>query len=179
MKNSSPKLIINKNKNEIEVIILAQIAKNKIILLLIWLLLWTSCGMIIFSQFFVSHTKEIKLFMFIWFVFWIYFEFKIVYAYMWRKAGKEIIKINNKGIIIKREINGNGKEKFYAKETIKELKIVDFSSKNIALHLNTSFWAVGGETLKFESLEKPIAFAMQLSEDEAKEVYKQIKFGIR
>jgi len=179
MQSTNQKLTINKNQNDTEIVISAHINKKKYTLLWVWLLLWTLCGMIVFSQFFVNHSKETKLFMFVWFIFWLYFEYKIGYAYMWRKAGKEIIKLNREGISIKRDINGSGKEKFYSKDTIKDFKIVDFSSKNIALHMNTSFWAVGGETLKFESLGKAIAFGMQLSETEAKEVYKQIKFVLR
>lgn len=179
MKNYNAKLTINKTQNDTEIVVSAQIVKNKFTLLLVWLVLWSLCGMIVFSQFFVTHSKEIKLFMFIWFIFWIYFEYKVAYAYMWRKYGKEIIKLNKQGISIKKDINGNGKEKFFAKDAVKDLKMVDFSGKNIVLHMNTSFWVVGGETLRFDFNGKIISFGMQLTEAEATEVYKQVKFGLR
>lgn len=179
MEANTNKLSFNKTQTALEINISASISKKKYTLLWVWLLLWTLCGMIVFSQFFVNHGQQTKIFMFVWFIFWIYFEYKIVFAYMWRKGGKEIIKLNRDGISIKRDINGNGKEKFYTKESIDNFKIVDFGSKNIALHMNTSFWAIGGETLKFESNGKQVAFGMQLTELEAKEVYKQIKFILR
>jgi hypothetical protein len=179
MESIGERISIEKSTGAITIYISAAIQRNKKLMLMIWLVLWTLCGIIVMSQFFTPVSKEVKLFMGIWFIFWIYFEYKIGYAYLWRKAGREIIKIGKEHVTLKKDINGSGKEHSYLKENMRDVRLVEMSSKNFARQMNSSFWVVGGETILFDYLGKTISFGMQLSEMEAQQVLRQLKIALK
>ncbi len=161
------------------IMVTSTITKAKMNLLFIWLMLWTLCGIIVFSQFFAAHSREMKLMMLVWFAFWSYFEYKIGYAYLWRKTGKEIIRIIDGKLFLKRDIGGSGKEDSYLTGNITKLKTIDFNSKQFTQTMNNSFWVIGGETVFFEYMGKTIGCGLQLSEPEAIVLFKKLKQGIK
>ena len=79
------------NETIIEILPLRDAFKTR--LLFSWLLVWTLCGILVFSQFFSNLSREEKLLMAVWMAFWAYFEYKISKVYVWRKNGSEKISI--------------------------------------------------------------------------------------
>ena len=80
---------INKSEDKFEITIKSFINNKKQKLLLVWIVLFSFCGLAIISQFFGNYNAETKVFFGVYIAFWIYFEFKVIYAYRWRKYGEE------------------------------------------------------------------------------------------
>ena len=64
-------------------------------MLLVWIILFSLCGLAIVSQFFENYDAQTKVFFGVYVAFWLFFEFKVIYAYRWRKQGEEKIILEN------------------------------------------------------------------------------------
>jgi len=106
--------------------------------------------------------------------FWAYFEYKIFHAYLWRKSGKEKIKIRDKKFLYKRDISGRGKIKSFETDFIKDLRMPEPKENSFSENLNNSYWVIGGEKLAFDYYGKEIKFGIQLEEADAKALLKLI-----
>ncbi len=165
---------IKRMDKELSIVILALKDKLKNRLLLLWLILWSLGGLIVFSQYFILTDSNTKIAVVVWMFFWFYFEFKILNAYLWRKSGKEIIKIGNNKLQYKRDISGRGKIRTYSLDFIKDLRIAELRENSFFESLNNSYWVIAGEKLAFDYYGKEIKFGIQLEEKEAKLLLKVI-----
>ncbi len=102
---------------------------TKLKILIVWFVLWTVSGMVVFSQFFMPSTRDVKLMYAIWMAFWAYFEYKASVLLSWRRKGKEILQFSESGFTLRRDINGRGIDKVYDRNEI--------SSRNILHRLKT------------------------------------------
>ena len=73
----------------------------------ILLILWSIAGIGILTQFFLPGTEDMRTYLFVWMAFWLYFEYKVVYAYRWRRFGRERIYFDEERMFISREISGS------------------------------------------------------------------------
>lgn len=165
---------IKHTDKELSIVILAMKDKLKNRLLLLWLILWSLGGLIVFSQYFTLTDPNTRIAVIVWMFFWFYFEFKILNAYLWRRAGKEIIKIRNNNLQYKRDIAGRGKIRTYSLDFMKDLRIVEQKENSFFESLNNSYWAIAGEKVAFDYYGKEIKFGIQLEEKEAKLLLKVI-----
>ena len=181
---------MKKNKTQFKRINVLQEGKNIIIsisgkierwketLLFSWLIAWMICGIAISYELFNSSSTKNNTFLFIYLCFWAYFFFKIGYAYLYRKWGQELIKIEPDKILIRREIKNIGKTYSYTKENIKDFDIYRHSDTSFLKIFNDSFWVIGGERLMFEYFGSKTGFGIQLNKDEENYLYKLIKSHI-
>ena len=88
---SEERLKIAKKEDELVITIKAFGDSRKQKILLLWIVLFSLCGIAIMSQFFGDYDNETKVFFGVYVAFWLFFEFKVVYAYRWRKYGVERI----------------------------------------------------------------------------------------
>ncbi len=166
-----------RSADELSVVVLSEVENRKSTLLLLWLIAWTLGGIVVFWEYLQLTDESKKIGFIVWLVFWFYFEYTISKAYMWRRNGKEKIKIRDGKLSIKREVNKRGKVNFYELDFIKELRVVEEKSK-LMLSLNNSYWAVVGETIAFDYYGKMISFGLQLNEDDSKDLYKLLKHNL-
>jgi len=159
--------ILNK-ENEKSIVIISFIDKTKNKLLLLWLLLWSLSGLIIFINYFLITDPNTKTAIIVWMGFWAYFEYKIFYVYLWRKSGKEKIKIRDKKLLYKLDVSGKGKIKEYELDVIKNLRLVAADENTFAEILNSSYWMIADEKLTFDYKGKEIKLAYQLNNNDAK-----------
>lgn len=158
----------------LSIVILSSIDNFKKYILFFWLLAWTVCGALVFTEIFKIQDSNTKIAFIVWMAFWAYFEYKVLTAFIWRQFGKEKIKINNGNLLIKKDISGRGKTQSYQIDFIKDLRLR--TTENSFLEsLNKSYWVVAGEVLAFDYYGKEIKFGIQLPENEAKEILNIIK----
>jgi hypothetical protein len=166
---------IKRNGDETSIVILSFKDSTKNLLLLLWLFLWSVSGVIVFSQYFTTSDLNIKTVIIVWLAFWFYFEYKIFIAYLWRKQGKEIIKIKEGKFFYKKEVRGKEKAKEYSCEAIKNIRLIEIQENSFMESINNSYWTIAGERLSFDYLGAEMRFGFQLSEDDSKALLKIIK----
>lgn len=169
------RISIKRTENELSIVILSLINKVKNRFLLLWFILWSISGLIVLSQYFVMPDPNTKTAIIVWMGFWAYFEYKIFHAYLWRKSGKEKIKINDKKLLYKRDVLGRGKIKIYDIDFIKDLRLIEPKEDSFIENLNNSYWVIAGEKLAFDYYGREIKFGLQLDETDAKALLKLIK----
>ena len=169
------RISIMRKENELSIVILSLGNRTKNIFLGCWLFLWTLCGLIVFSQFFILTDSNSKIAIIVWMGFWTYFEYKIANAFLWRIAGKEKIKMRDNKLFYKRDISGRGKIKIFETDFIKDFRVVEAKENLFFENLNNSYWVIAGEKLTFDYYGKVIKLGIQLNEADAKALLKVIK----
>ena len=148
---------------------------GKLKILIVWFVLWTISGMVVFSQFFMPSTRDVKLMYAVWMAFWAYFEYKASVLLSWRRKGKEIIQFSESGFTLRRDINGRGIDKVYERAEIKNIRTVNYSDRKVLARVQPLYWNMGYETVLFEYKGKEEALGLQLTEEEALQVVKIMK----
>jgi len=176
MKLLGERISIIKKPNLLSIVILATNDKRKLVLMFLWLLAWSVCGAIVMINYFQITNEKAKLFLLIYLSFWVYFEVSIIRAFIWRRYGKEKIWIKEGIIHYQREINGKGKVKEFNPELMRDFKILDVRPTNLIDSLNQSFWVRGGERLEFLHQSKTLRFGMQISDEQARNLFNEMKY---
>ncbi len=168
------RISILKKENLISVVILPTNDKNKLRLLFLWLMAWTVCGLVVFANYFKVTDQQSKLFIMIYLSFWFYFEFNIVRTFIWKRSGKEKLWIQDGILHYQREINKKGKIQEFNLNLVSPLQVVELKPTRFSDIVNQSFWVKGGERLEFYTQSKIVRLGMQISDDEAKKVMKDV-----
>ena len=149
------------------------------ILLWVWIVAWTACGISIIYEMLQINSNESKIFLIVFSAFWVYFEYKIGYAFFWRKKGKEIIRIAPDKLFLKRDISGRGRELIFESENIRKLKSHQTGEWDFFKFINESYFMIAGEKVSFIYSGKEIKFGIQLSEEEVKKLLKFFKHNTK
>jgi hypothetical protein len=165
--------------NKLEVTIKALFDNKKQQLLLIWRVLFSICGLLLFTQIFGSYEKSTLLFFGVYMAFWLFFEFKVIYAYRWRKYGREQIILKENQLTLIKEIGKRGVTQQFELDKIK--KVEEFNSGENAFFksMNTSYWNINKYTLSFKIEDNIIPFAIDLNEEESKKLLKKIHYFLK
>lgn len=155
------------DNGQLEVSISGKIPKWQETLLFGWAIAWSLCGLFILQYLFGDWPKEQKLFLVAYLAFWAYFEYKAVYAWLWRKYGFESITIKNGDLFLKNDLLGRGKVTKYFTQNIKDFGFLNTNPKSFGSVYFNSFWMVGGETIGFKHLSQKVTLGRQLNEKDA------------
>lgn len=169
------RISILKKQDELSIVILSLKDQLKNKLLLLWVILWTACGLIVLTQYNNIADTGAKTVVIVWMGFWVYFEYKIIMAYKWRKSGSEKIRIKDGKLIYCRAISKKGKVKEYKTDFIKELRYNEPKENSFFENLNDSYWMLGNERLEFSYNGADIKMGIQLNEKESKDLLQLIK----
>lgn len=176
------RISVVKKGDETSIVILSSVDNRKRNLLGLWLFVWTICGVIVFLYFLrfdgagmkPEAARQQKLLLFIWLIFWMYFEYLAAKAFRWRSSGVEKLKVKNGYLHVKREVGGKGKNHLYEIDVIKDLRYFEEEGE-LRKTLNRSYWVVGGENIAFDYFGKTIRFGRQLEEKEANALIKLLR----
>lgn len=171
----SERIAIKRGAEDLTIHIKASSRKDekKLKLLKIWTLLWTVVGLLIISQFFFPYEPKEKLFFVIYLFFWGYFEYKIAYAYYFRRYGTETLYLSNDKFLVRRDIyNRKGKAKFYKINGQHPFSLVDDGPNTLMKSYYNSFWIIQGGTIAFGQKPKEYRFGLQLPEADASRLVK-------
>lgn len=153
--------------------------KWKLHLLFAWFFLWTVSGVIVMVNYFSVPNANIKIIVIVWLAFWAYFEFKIGKAFLFRKFGKEKIWIKKGMFNYWRDVAGKGKKLSFEAGLVKNIQPAEKNKKDFFQFMNESFWVIGGESISFEYGAKIYRMAIQLEEEDARELVRQLKHALR
>lgn len=164
------RITIDKKNDQLAVTILAFKDSGKQKMLLVWILLFSLCGIAIISQFFGNYDNSTKIFFGVYIAFWLFFEFKVIYAYRWRKSGLEFITVEKEAIILTKQIGKRGITQSYLKNEISDLRIFENADNNFIKSMTTSYWNINKYTLAFNVKNQIIPFAIDLTKKEANKI---------
>ena len=179
MKVIGERISILKKENLLSIVILPTTDKKKLGAMFLWLLAWTVCGLIVFASYFKLQDKDSKLFVIIYLSFWLYFEYNILRAFVWKKFGREKLWLKEGILHYQREINAKGKINEFNFDLISPLSIIPLYQTSFIDSFYQSFWVKGGERLEFTSQGKTIRLGMQISDEEARTVLNETNGFIR
>lgn len=175
-KNSfeSDRILVNKQPGNLEIVIKGSVPTHQKILLVIWLIAWTLCGIYVFTQVF-TQKGDTLIFMIVWMFFWLYFEYRITKAWLWRTYGKEILQINNKELKVCVDVPLGKKEHTFKTEDLSGWHNLEKDKSAFVRNFYSAFWNIGGETVGVFHKTKLHAFARQISEADAETLISLIK----
>ena len=84
----------------VSIVILPYTEKWRMWGLLLWIVAWTISGLLVLSNYKLAKQQEQKLFIIIFFFFWIYYEWKMISVYLWKKWGKERLWIKDNKLFV-------------------------------------------------------------------------------
>jgi hypothetical protein len=174
MKIIGERISILKKENLLSIVILPTTDKNKLRLLFLWLLAWTVCGIVVFANYFRMTDQNSKLFIIIYLSFWAYFEFNIIRTFIWKRSGKEKLWIQDGMLHYQREMNRKGKIMDFNVDLVSPLQVLELKPTRFSDTVNQSFWVKGGERLEFQSQSKTVRLGMQISDEEARRIQKEV-----
>lgn len=174
MKVISERISILKEENLLSIVILANTDKKKLSVMFLWLLAWSVCGIIVFVNYFKLSDQNSKLFVMVYLAFWAYFEFKIIRAFAWKRSGREKLWIQNGVLHYQRETNGRGKIQEFNLSLVSKLDLIELRATNFADTINQSFWIKGGERLEFQAQSKIVRLGMQINDEEARAIMREV-----
>jgi hypothetical protein len=174
MKVIGERVSILKKDDLLSIVILPKKDNRKLWLMFLWLMAWTVCGIIVFANYFKVTDQNSKLFIIIYLAFWLYFEYKIVRAFVWRRSGKEKLWISEGKVHYQQEINKRGKIREFDFSLIQDLQLIEEEESSFSAVINSSFWIKGGERIVFTCLNKTVRWGMQLETREAKAIIHEI-----
>lgn len=160
-------------------VIIPTAANWKLYLLFAWLFLWTVSGVVVMVNYFTLTDVNAKIMILVWLGFWAYFEFRTGRTFLFKRFGKEKIWIKNGKFNYWKDIAGRGKKLEFDIELIRDLQLIEKNKRDFFQFMNESFWVMGGETISFGYGAKIYRIGIQLNEEDAKELLKQIKYALK
>ena len=177
IKNISERVSYKEHKDFTTIVISPRLSDSKQFMLTFWIFAWTFCGLVFIAQLFFDYGREFKLTIAVISVFWVYYEYRIGYVWMWRRKGFELLKIEDGKLSYKRSIKKFGKSYEFYLDTIRDFKRVE-NKKQLGAELGNSFWVIGGERLQFNYNNRNVKIGIQLDDNETIKLEKFLKTAI-
>ncbi len=165
---------IDKQVNKITIAIKAYCEEKKQQMLLIWIILFSICGIIIFTQFFEPYDSGTKVFFGVYIAFWLFFEFKVIYAYRWRKYGEEKIIIEKDELLLIKTIGKRGITQKIKLEEIVKIDFFEDSTGKFVKSMNTSYWNINKYHLMLKLENSVVPFAIDIENKDAKRIITEL-----
>lgn len=157
--------------NKTTLIVSTKIDRWKEGLLLLWVLCWTASGAYFMYELATGdYDNQTRVAFVIMLAFWAFFEIRIGKALLWRKWGMEFISLDEDHFTLKQSIGSYGKAQRFFWDDMSKMKAIEVSERSIFGNLESSFWFVGGERIRFTVKKKTIKFGRQITHEEAKKV---------
>ncbi|MDF1673585.1 MAG: hypothetical protein P1U41_08765 [Vicingaceae bacterium] len=170
---------INKENNKLTITIKAYLEEKKQKMLLIWIVLFSVCGLAIFSQFFENYDNGTKVFFGVYIAFWLFFEFKVIYAYRWRKMGIEKIIVEDNELKLIKSIGKRGITQIFDVNEIKKIDFFKDTNGKFVKSMNESYWNINKYHLVVELEKSPIPFAIDIENKDAKKILNEIRNALK
>jgi len=166
---------IVKNDQKLEIVVKAFYEVKKQKMLLVWILLFTLCGVVILTQFFEDYDAGTKVFFGVYVAFWLFFEFKVIYAYRWRKFGEERMIIENDELLLSKSIGTKGITQRFKLSDIKKMDFLKNSNSSFIKSMNTSYWNINKYHLVLTLENSIVPFAIDLENKDAQKILNELR----
>ena len=171
----SDRILVKESPEEFEITISGKIPQNQFVVLSVWLVLWTIAGLYVLTQLFAPQPNEVRIFIFVWLIFWVYFEYKVATAWLWRKYGREIFRIQKDNTELRFELAKGGKSNEFRTSEIEKISNLEPQKGLFIKNYFSSYWVVGGETIAIQYQGKLYLFGRQISQQDADLLIRKIK----
>ena len=151
------------------IVIASTITNAQRLTLEMWFGGWTGLGLLFMYGAYTFEGDE-NLFYLGCLVFWAFFWVRIAKVVAWRRIGKEIIRINKKGMIIKNAFGTRGRDRLFNLHEVSNVKFVEREESSFMQQLDNSFWIIGGDTVYFSYKEKTHVLGKQLFPQDARQL---------
>jgi len=168
MKSIGERISFNDSKGKMTIVIEPE--KNLLVnsLMGAWLSMWLTIGVVvIWSLAILKLTEQEKIILYVFLAFWFYYAFRVSKSFLWLIFGKELVKIDEVSVTIKKSIRNYGGSVPYYFENIKNINFEFPDSTSIQSLWESSPWINGGERLCFEYFDKEIRFGRKLNQKES------------
>lgn len=149
------------------VIIDQKITKAQQMMLDGWMVGWLLVGGSFAIGYGTSRGDE-QSFLMICLAFWAFFAFRVIKVIIWRRIGKEMIRVDSQGMSIKNAFGSYGKAKFFMKNNIQRMEVIRRDPSKFMQNLDQSFWIMGGDSIQFKYQRSSFVLGKQLNERDAK-----------
>ncbi len=170
---------IIRKEEELEITIKAFCDEKKQNMLTIWIVLFTLCGIIIISQFFGDYDSGTKVFFAVYVAFWLFFEFKVIYAYRWRKYGEEKLMVKDGKLTLVKSIKNRGVTQILGVDEIEKIDFYKDENGKFVKSMNTSYWNINRYTLSVYTNNGFFPFAIDVDNTQAKKILHEIRSNIK
>jgi hypothetical protein len=166
---------VKKEKHKLEIIIKAFYDAGKQKMLFAWIILFSFCGIAIVTQFFQDYEANYKIIFGVYLAFWLFFEFKVIYAYRWRRLGEEKISIENNQIVLSKTIGKRGVTLQFNLYQIKKIDFLKNDGSSFLNAMNSSYWNINKYHLAIYLEKTIIPFAIDINNKEAKNILNELR----
>tara|TARA_R110000737_G_scaffold117240_1_gene149928 strand:+ start:3371 stop:3934 length:564 start_codon:yes stop_codon:yes gene_type:complete len=140
-----------------------------------WVAMWLAIGITMaWAYFTLELTQQEQIITLVFLAFWFYYAQRVGRSFLWLLYGKEMLKINEVGLVIKTATGSYGKAKEYFHENITKMQIHQPKEHSMQAVWENSPWVAGGERIEFEYKGKLIRFGRKLDEKDAKMLFQMI-----
>lgn len=134
-----------------------------------WVAMWLVVGItMIWALSALNLSRDEILFIIVFLVLWLYYLVRVTRQFIWLLWGKEMLKLDKKGLVYKKDIKGYGKALLYYFDNMEEFESYIPDTKSLQYVWEKSPWTRGGERLQFGYKGKFIRFGRKLEEKDAK-----------
>ena len=140
-----------------------------------WCAMWLAIGAVMtWAAFALELTDTERIITVVFLGFWFYYAQRVGRSFLWMMYGKEMLKINEASLSVKRSIKKYGKANQYFHENIQKIKMTVPTENSFQAAWESSPWVTGGERIEFQYMGKTVRFGRKLSEKEAKMLFQMI-----
>ncbi len=133
-----------------------------------WFAMWITLGLVvIWSLNALNLSQQEKIILYIFLTFWVYYCWRVGKSFAWLLWGKELLKIDEVSLSVKKSIRSYGKAGVFYLENIKKVRMLTPKENSVQAVWESSPWIRGGERIEFEYMGKMIRFGEKLSEKDA------------
>lgn len=177
----SERVSFRRTPEELTVVITQEVSRMKEALLFAWLMAWFAIGCVFVYYWLIESEagSSDRIFFAISTAFWLYFFVKIMKVYLWRKIGKELLRIKDETLSYRMAFGRMGKVQNFSTGQIKKFGTVPYDFTKFGEFMDRSSWVIGGDMLGFEYRTKKILFGKQLNDQEARQLARIIEKGLR
>jgi hypothetical protein len=160
-------------------IITQEIEKKQQRWLEIWMVLWLLVGAAWAWSAMVAIDREERLFFGISLAFWSYFAFRSIQVVLWRRRGREMIRVAPEAFSIKRAYGTWGNPRFVPLEQVSRLEVVKPQPGKFLAQWEQSFWMIGGAAIEIHTARGVLGCGLQLDAGSAQKLAKELDRAIR
>lgn len=166
------------HEDALTIIINQGISRTQQLMLEGWFLAWLGVGGATAMEM-GSATGSDRTFFLIFMAFWAFFAFRVLKVIMWRRIGREMVRITAEGMSVKNAFNDLGRAQFFIKENIKKMEVIQRDPAKFMHNLDQSFWIMGGDSLQFTYLRGRFVLGKQLDNVSAAQLARLIDKGLQ
>ena len=184
MSQTEPKFMgkrisVLRSKEDIVVTITQQIERWQMSLLMTWLAAWTFCGGVFITYLIKALNFDERMFFVICTGLWAFFMIRLTKVFLWRRSGREIIRISAGKLTLINAYWSKGKTEEFKLNSVFKLGLIKKDPSNFFVFLDDSFWIIGGERVGFSYGGEKIRLGKQLELRDAENLVRILESAIR